>query len=68
MMRSVLESTQREIAVVMGADCPVRFKYVADIPLSASGKYPYILRRSRAPNVPAPAIRELQVSRASAAR
>jgi phenylacetate-CoA ligase len=68
MMTSILESMQRKIAVVMGADCPVRFKYVSDIPLSASGKYPYILRRSRAPNVATPAPRELQVSPASAAR
>jgi len=34
-----------KIQVVMGQDCPVRFVEVDDIPLSPSGKYPYVICR-----------------------
>jgi hypothetical protein len=33
------------ISLVMGPDCPIRFVFLDDIPLSASGKFPYIVRR-----------------------
>jgi hypothetical protein len=29
----------------MGAECPIQFAFLDDIPLSESGKYPYIVRR-----------------------
>ncbi len=45
MARPVLDEMQRKIAVIMGGECPVRFDFVGDIPLSASGKYPYVVRR-----------------------
>jgi len=35
----------RKIRLVMGEDCVVRFELVREIPLSASGKFPYIIRR-----------------------
>ncbi|MGO8829425.1 MAG: phenylacetate--CoA ligase family protein [Steroidobacteraceae bacterium] len=35
----------RKIRLVMGEDCVVRFELVKEIPLSASGKFPYIVRR-----------------------
>jgi phenylacetate-CoA ligase len=35
----------RKIRLVMGEDCAVRFEVVSDIPLSASGKFPYVVRR-----------------------
>jgi phenylacetate-CoA ligase len=35
----------RKIRLVMGDDCAVRFEQVTEIPLSASGKFPYIIRR-----------------------
>jgi phenylacetate-CoA ligase len=35
----------RKIRLVMGEDCVVRFERVSEIPLSASGKFPYIIRR-----------------------
>jgi phenylacetate-CoA ligase len=44
MVKSALETLRRQIAIVMG-DCPVRFEFVGDIPLSASGKFPYVVRR-----------------------
>jgi phenylacetate-CoA ligase len=34
-----------KIRMVMGADCPIEVKYVDDIPLSASGKHPYVVRQ-----------------------
>jgi phenylacetate-CoA ligase len=45
MAKPVLDQMQQKIAVIMGGDCPVRFEYVGDIPLTASGKYPYVIRR-----------------------
>jgi phenylacetate-coenzyme A ligase PaaK-like adenylate-forming protein len=35
----------RKIRLVMGDGCAVRFEQVSEIPLSASGKFPYIIRR-----------------------
>jgi len=35
----------RKIRLVMGEDCVVRCEFVNEIPLSASGKFPYIIRR-----------------------
>jgi phenylacetate-CoA ligase len=35
----------RKIRLVMGEDCPVRYEVVGDIPLAASGKFPYVMRR-----------------------
>jgi phenylacetate-CoA ligase len=35
----------RKIRLVMGEECVVRFERVSEIPLSASGKFPYIIRR-----------------------
>jgi phenylacetate-CoA ligase len=34
-----------KIRLVMGAGCPIEVKFVDDIPLSASGKHPYVVRR-----------------------
>jgi len=34
-----------KIRLVMGEDCVVRFEFVSEIPLSTSGKFPYIIRR-----------------------
>jgi phenylacetate-CoA ligase len=39
------DEIRSKILLVMGEDCPVRFIPVADIPLSASGKHPYVVRR-----------------------
>jgi phenylacetate-coenzyme A ligase PaaK-like adenylate-forming protein len=41
-----LEAIRQAIALVMGPDGPVRFEFPDDIPLSASGKFPYIVRRA----------------------
>ncbi len=40
-----LEEIRKAMALVMGTECPVRFAFLNDIPLSESGKYPYIVRR-----------------------
>jgi phenylacetate-CoA ligase len=40
-----LQHLTDKIQVVMGQDCPVRFVRVEDIPLNASGKYPYVISR-----------------------
>lgn len=40
-----LNEIRKAIELVMGAECPIRFVFVDDIPLSESGKYPYIVRR-----------------------
>ena len=43
-----------KIRLVMGADCPIDVQFVDDIPLSASGKHPYVVRRgSLRPPTPA---------------
>ena len=43
-----------KIRLVMGAECPIQVKFVDDIPLSASGKHPYVVRRgSLRPPTPA---------------
>ncbi len=43
-----------KIRLVMGADFPVDIRFVDDIPLSASGKFPYVVRRgSLQPRAPA---------------
>jgi phenylacetate-CoA ligase len=39
------EDITRKIKMVMGEDCVVRFEIVSEIPLSSSGKFPYIVRR-----------------------
>jgi len=43
-----------KIRLVMGPDCPIEVKFVYDIPLSASGKHPYVVRRGSL-RPPAPA-------------
>jgi phenylacetate-CoA ligase len=40
-----LDEIRKAMALVMGAECPIRFSFLDDIPLSESGKYPYIVRR-----------------------
>ncbi len=40
-----VEAMRDAISFVMGADCPIRFVFVPDIPLSPSGKFPYIVQR-----------------------
>jgi hypothetical protein len=49
MAKPVLDEMRQKIAAIMGVDCPVRFEFVGDIPLSASGKYPYVVRRTALP-------------------
>lgn len=39
------EDIKRKIRLVMGDDCRIEFRVVDDIPLAASGKFPYIVRR-----------------------
>jgi phenylacetate-CoA ligase len=50
MAKPVLDQMRQKIAAIMGAECPVRFAFVGDIPLSASGKYPYVIRRTALPH------------------
>jgi phenylacetate-coenzyme A ligase PaaK-like adenylate-forming protein len=45
---SELQFLTEKIQVVMGQDCEVRFHAVADIPTTASGKYPYVISRRNA--------------------
>jgi len=40
-----LNEIRKAMEVVMGTECPIRFAFLDDIPLSESGKYPYIVRR-----------------------
>jgi phenylacetate-CoA ligase len=40
-----LNEIRKAMELVMGAECPIRFAFLDDIPLSESGKYPYIVRR-----------------------
>jgi phenylacetate-CoA ligase len=40
-----LEEIREAVTLVMGPECPVRFTFLDDIPLSQSGKFPYIVRR-----------------------
>jgi len=40
-----LQEIRKAIALVMTQNCPVRFEFLDDIPLSESGKFPYIVRR-----------------------
>lgn len=44
-----LTEVVEKIRLVMGANCPVEVKFVEDIPLSASGKHPYVVRRGSLP-------------------
>lgn len=39
------DGIRKNIRLVMGPDCAVRFALVNDIPLTPSGKYPYVIRR-----------------------
>jgi len=43
-----LQEIRRALTLVMTEACPVRFEFLDDIPLSESGKYPYIVRRKPA--------------------
>jgi hypothetical protein len=45
------------IALAMGDNCPVRFAFLDDIPLTESGKYPYIVSRKSLGSAPVPADR-----------
>lgn len=40
-----LDEVLEKIRLVMGAGCPIEVDFVEDIPLSASGKHPYVVRR-----------------------
>ena len=40
-----LNEIREAIELVMSTECPIRFAFLDDIPLSVSGKYPYIVRR-----------------------
>ena len=40
-----LDEIRKAMVLVMGTECPIRFAFLEDIPLSESGKYPYIVRR-----------------------
>jgi len=40
-----LNEIREAIELVLGAEYPIRFVFLEDIPLSESGKYPYIVRR-----------------------
>ena len=40
-----LDEIREAVTLVMGAECPVKFTFLDDIPLSQSGKFPYIVRR-----------------------
>jgi phenylacetate-CoA ligase len=40
-----LDQIRQAMTLVMGPECPVRFTFLDDIPLSPSGKFPYIVRR-----------------------
>jgi hypothetical protein len=40
-----LDEIGQAVTLVMGPECPVRFTFLDDIPLSPSGKFPYIVRR-----------------------
>jgi len=40
-----LNEIREAIELVMGTECPIRFAFLDDIPLSESGKYPYIVCR-----------------------
>jgi hypothetical protein len=46
-----LNEIRKALELVMGTECPIRFVFLDDIPLSESGKYPYIVSRktTRAP-------------------
>ncbi len=41
----LVESLREAVLRVMGSDCPIQFNFLEDIPLTASGKFPYIVRR-----------------------
>jgi phenylacetate-CoA ligase len=43
--RPNLDEVLDKIRLVMGAGCPIEVRFVDDIPLSASGKHPYVVRR-----------------------
>jgi phenylacetate-CoA ligase len=55
-----LEAMREAISRVMGPGCPVRFVFLDDIPLAASGKFPYIVQRktldSTSPDSTSPAL------------
>lgn len=42
---ALLPEVARDVRVVMGAGCAVDHRFVGDIPLTASGKHPYVVRR-----------------------
>jgi phenylacetate-CoA ligase len=44
-----LAEVVEKIRLVMGESCPVEVTFVEDIPLSASGKHPYVVRRGSLP-------------------
>jgi phenylacetate-CoA ligase len=41
----MLQNARKKVSAVMGEDCALRFEFVEDIPLTPSGKFPYVLRR-----------------------
>jgi phenylacetate-CoA ligase len=43
---ALLPEVTRDVRVVMGAGCAVDHRFVDDIPLTASGKHPYVVRRA----------------------
>ena len=40
-----LDEIRKAMTLVMGPEATIRFAFLDDIPLSQSGKYPYIVRR-----------------------
>jgi hypothetical protein len=40
-----MEKVREALTLVMGPEGRVRFEFLDDIPLSSSGKFPYIVRR-----------------------
>ncbi len=44
-LSQAIDEIRQKITLVMGPKCPIRFNPVVQIPLSASGKHPYVLRR-----------------------
>jgi phenylacetate-CoA ligase len=61
-----LRGIARQIRLLMGAECSVDFRFVDDIPLTRSGKYPYIVHREalEGPAIKAQASRSLASLRA----
>jgi phenylacetate-CoA ligase len=49
-----MEKVRQALTLVMGPEGAVRFEFLDDIPLSSSGKFPYIVRRQSLDSTPRP--------------